>query len=93
MSRVIGTIANGAGGNPPCSVWRVGRLGGGTPFALPRSVFLGYPTVFRCRDDTVLKIILTQKFSCPLLSICNSCDRNLVVICVLVIQTFWGAKK
>ena len=55
----------------------------------------GYPklTVFRCRDVTVLKIILTQKFFLPLLSICNSCDRNLVVICVFGHSNiFWGAK-
>ena len=50
-------------------------------------------TVFRCRGATVLKIILTQKFFCLLLSICNSFDRNLVVICVLVIQTFGGQKN
>jgi len=49
-------------------------------------------TVFRCRGATVLKIILTQKFFCLLLSICNSFDRNLVVICVFGYQTLLGGK-
>ena len=50
-------------------------------------------TVFRCRGATVLKIILTQKFFFPLLSICNSCDRNLVVICAFGYSNIFGGKN
>ena len=50
-------------------------------------------TVFRCRDATVLKIILTQKFFFPLLSIRNSCDRNLVVICAFGYSNIFGGKN